>query len=532
MSKKTSAGFPMAKALIVLIILASVNLLGTRFFHRWDLTENHEYTLSPSTKHVLKNLNDVVTIKVYFSKDLPSYIASLQREVKDFLDEYKAAGGSEVQVVFKDPASDPALEQSVRMLGIPKLQLSRYQKEKAEAVSAYLGIAVQYEDKTEVIPVVQTVDRLEYDLTAAVVKVSAGKKSVGIATAGSPTLDDSMQPVRDLLAKQYDVKVVDLASGPVPDDVATLVVKDDPQLTDQDLYRLDQFVMRGGRLLALAPGVDVNLGTLNARDRQVKLGPLLGSYGVQVQNRLVVDAQAPMVGFDVGYFLPLTVRYPWFPQVTADGLSRENPITSDMQSLVLPWTSPLTVTPVDSAGGGSVTADTLAESSARSFSRAAPYDLNPQSKLVPPAAGEVHPRILAVALTGRFPTHWPAGTPVPGDSLGTAVRGPAVSPMNQMVVVGSSNFLDQRFLRQFPANSVFLANAVDWMTLGNDLIAIRSREATGRPLKDVPDDKRGPLKTMAMVPVPVLVILFGLGRMRYRRERRKRYAVEYGGGRA
>jgi ABC-type uncharacterized transport system involved in gliding motility auxiliary subunit len=201
MSKKTSPGFPVAKALVVLVILASVNLLGTRFFHRWDLTENHEYTLSPSTKHVLKRLNDVVTITVYFSKDLPSYIATLQREVKDVLDEYKSAGGNEVQVVFKDPSSDPALEQSVRMLGIPKLQLSRYQKEKAEAVSAYLGIAVQYEDKTEVIPVVETTDRLEYDLTAAVVKVSSGKKSVGIATADSPSLDQSMQPVRDMLGR-------------------------------------------------------------------------------------------------------------------------------------------------------------------------------------------------------------------------------------------------------------------------------------------------------------------------------------------
>jgi ABC-2 type transport system permease protein len=318
----------------------------------------------------------------------------------------------------------------------------------------------------------------------------------------------------------------------VPDDVTTLLVKDDPQLTDQELYRIDQFVMRGGRLLALVPGVDVNLGTLSARNRQVKMGPLLGSYGVQVQNKLVVDAQAPMVGFDVGYFLPLTVRYPWFPQVTADGLSRRNPITSDMQSLVLPWTSPLSVTSVDSAGGASVSVDTLALSSRRSFTRAAPYDLNPQSKIVPPDRSEIQPQLLAVALTGKFPTHWPAGTPIPGDSLGTATRGPAVSPVNQMVVVGSSNFLDQRFLRQFPANSVFLANAVDWMTLGNDLIAIRSREAMGRPLKDVPEKKRGTLKTMAMVPVPFLVILFGLVRMRYRRERRKRYALEFGGGHA
>jgi ABC-type uncharacterized transport system involved in gliding motility auxiliary subunit len=86
--------------------------------------------------------------------------------------------------------------------------------------------------------------------------------------------------------------------------------------------------------------VDVNLSNLFARNRAVKLGPQLKSYGVEVQNALVVDAQSPMVGFDVGSFLPLAVRYPWFPQVVAEGLSKTSPITSELQSLVLPWTSP------------------------------------------------------------------------------------------------------------------------------------------------------------------------------------------------
>ncbi len=524
---RSSTGFPVAKALVVLLILASVNLLGMRFFHRWDLTEAREYTLSSSTRKVLHRLDDVVTLKVYFSRDLPSYIATLQRQVKDVLDEYKAVGGNEVQVEFLDPASDPALEQSVRMLGIPKLQLSRYQAEKAEVMSAYLGIAVQYHDKTEVIPVVQDVDRLEYDLTAAVVKVSTEKKTVGIATAGSPSVDQSLEPLRQLLAKQYTTRVVNLEEGPVPPEVSTLVVVDDDALTDRDLYRIDRFVMRGGRLMALAPGVSVQLSTLSARNRQVKLGPVLQSYGVRVEDRLVADAQAPMVGFDVGYFLPLSVRYPWFPQVTGDGLSSSHPITGDMQSLVLPWTSPLTLVSPDTASGASVAADTLAVSSERSFTAAPPYQINPQQKLAPPAEG-FHPQLLAVALTGRFPSHW-AGKPVPGDSLGTAPPGPAVSPETQVVVVGSSNFADARFLRQYPSNSVFLANAVDWMTLGDDLIAIRSREAVSRPLKEVGDKQRLTLKVLALVPVPLLVILFGLVRMRLRRARRERYALEFGG---
>jgi ABC-type uncharacterized transport system involved in gliding motility auxiliary subunit len=311
--------------------------------------------------------------------------------------------------------------------------------------------------------------------------------------------------------------------------VTTLVVVDRDDLTDQALYRLDQFVMRGGRLLVLASGVDIEMSRMQARDRGVKMGPLLRDYGVEVKNSLVVDAQAPMVSFDVGFFIPLSVRYPWFPQVVSEGLSKQSPITSEMQSLTLPWVSPLAPVPVDTAAGGEVEREVLARSSDRSYARTAPYDLNPQSRLAPPPEGS-EPLPLAMALVGRFPSHWRGGAPIPGDSLGTAPRGPEVSLQTQMVVVGTPHIADDRFLGQFPANAVFLANAVDWMTLGDDLIAIRSRGAVSRPLKEIADNKRTAYKMLAMIPVPILVVFFGLVRARVRRSRRLAVAARLRGG--
>ena len=191
-----------------------MNLLSSRVFTRLDLTENREYTLSSSTKSILGRLDDVVNINVYFSKDLPTYFATLDRQVKDLLDEYKAHGAGRVQVEFIDPAEDPALEQSMQRLGIPKLQLTRYQKERAEVMNAYLGIAVQFEDQTEVIPVVQAAERLEYDVTAAIVKVSTEQKTVGIAVSGA---GQDTQVLSQLLQQQYLTQVVDLSTGPVAD---------------------------------------------------------------------------------------------------------------------------------------------------------------------------------------------------------------------------------------------------------------------------------------------------------------------------
>lgn len=521
---------PLFQALILLVILVAVNLLAGRFHDRWDLTENREYTLSPATRNVLGHLDDVINVNVYFSKDLPAYFATLDRQVKDLLDEYRAAGQGRVSIDFVDPGGDPVLEQTMQRLGIPKLQLTRYEQERTEAMSAYLGIAVQYEDKTEVIPVVQSVNQLEYELTAAVVKVSNPRQTVGIATAGSPTVPEDLSGVQRVLSDQYQVRVVDVNAGAVPGDITSLIVRDEDALTEQALYHIDQFLMQGGRLLFLAPGVGVDLNTLNARNREVKVGPLLRTYGVEVQNALVVDAQCPMVSFDVGAIFPLSLRYPWFPEVVQEGFSEENPITRDLQQLVLPWTSPLLPVGPDTASGAQVERTVLARSSERSFAASSPYDINPQSQINMPAAGPA-PQDLVYAMSGSFPSYF-KGRPVPGDSLGTTPPGPDLSPETQIVVVGSAAFLDNRFLGQYSSNSIFLANAVDWMTLGNDLIAIRSRSAASRPLKEIADDKKGLLKALAIVPVPFLVVLFGLIRARLRVGRRRRYGAEFGGGKA
>jgi ABC-type uncharacterized transport system involved in gliding motility auxiliary subunit len=174
-----------------------------------------------------------------------------------------------------------------------------------------------------------------------------------------------------------------------------------------------------------------------------------------------------------------------------------------------------------------VAVQVLAKSSPRSFVASAPYDLNPQTRLTLPAAG-LEPQDLAVALTGKFPSHW-AGKPAPGDSLGTGKPGPALSPETQIVVVGSAHFLESRFLQQFPSNAIFFSNAVDWMTLGSDLIAIRSRGQETRPLKEIGDNKKSMVKMAAMLPVPILLIVFGLARGQMAKAQRRRYAIEYGG---
>jgi len=525
--KSVKGASALVTTILVLVILAAANLLGGRLFLRTDLTERREYTISSATRNVVRGIDDVVNIKVYFSKDLPSYLASLDRQVKDLLDEYRARSHDKLLVEFIDPTGDPIAERAVTSLGIPKLQLNVIESDRAEVRPAFMGIAVQYADKTETIPVIQSVANLEYDLTAAIVKVTTPEKTVGFAGSGEASLNQGLQGLQQVLSKQYVIRPVSLSSGPVPDDVNTLIVVDHDDLDDASLYYLDQFVMRGGRMLALVPGVDVPLNTLQGRDREVKMGPMLRTYGVEVENSLMADGQAATATFSQGY-MQYSLPYVWWPQISGNGFEKENPITATLDAVVLPWPSPLNAIPPDTSGGGSVTVEPLVKSSERSFAARAPYDLNPQSRPKLPAEG-VGARTLALALKGRFQSHWAGATTIPGDTTGAAANPIPLSPETQMVVVGDWRFITDQFLGQFPGNSVLLANAVDWMTLGNDLIAIRSRSAGNRPLKEIDDGKRGLLKILCVLGLPVLVIVGGLARMRMSTNRRVRLAYEYGG---
>jgi gliding motility-associatede transport system auxiliary component len=102
------------QSLLVILIMVGIlffaNILSARFFIRADLTENKEYTITESTKNILNSLDDIVNIHVYFSKNLPPYVANLEKQVHDILDEYHAYSGSHLRIDYIDPADDDELK--------------------------------------------------------------------------------------------------------------------------------------------------------------------------------------------------------------------------------------------------------------------------------------------------------------------------------------------------------------------------------------------------------------------------------------
>jgi len=101
------------------------------------------------------------------------------------------------------------------------------------------------------------------------------------------------------------------------------------------------------------------------------------------------------------------------------------------------------------------------------------------------------------------------------------------SPESQIVVIGNSRFISNNFLTQFKDNQVFLLNIVDWLTLGEQLIGIRSRGATDRPLKEIKEYEKTLIKSLNMFGVPLLLILFGMLRFYLRRRKKRAEALAW-----
>ena len=526
---------------IIFGILVLINFLSTRRFIRADLTEDKRYTISTATKNVLNTLDDIVTITTYFSTN-PAEVAQIRRDVRDVLDEYKAFS-KRLQIDFVNPADfDDGQKQELRFKGIPEVQINVVKKDKAEIANVYMGISIGYSGKEEILPVVRSTANLEYELTSAILKVTTKEaKTVGFLTGhGEFDINDqNHQQFRQLLDKsaqgQYNLTSVSLQDGKAVDDsVATLVIAGVKQpLTERDKYELDQFIMHGGRAIFLVDPIQLQPGTLQGAPLSTGLNDLLEHYGAKLGNNLLLDARYhDTARFQQG-FMTVIQPYPYFIKIVKPNFSTEHSITNQLEALTLPWTSSLEMVTKDG-----ITATPLAKTSEAGRSIQGYYNLMPNAPIPPNAESQVY--TVAIALEGKFKSFYagkevpPAPTvggadPTQGSEMPTAVPDTETrvtkteSEQTQIVVVGTVQFLTQ--LRPDGVN--FFLNTVDWLTLGDALIGIRSHTITDRPLREVSEIEKNFIKYLCIVGVPLLVVVFGL--LRYFLKRRaKRFVETYG----
>jgi gliding-associated putative ABC transporter substrate-binding component GldG len=490
---------------LVLGILVVLNFISIRLFGRLDLTSQGVYTLSDASKKLVGSLDDRVTVKAYFTEDLPAPYNNNRRSVLDILNDYKAYSKGNLQYEFLNPQGEKG-EQDAQQQGISPVQVQVVNEDKLEVKRGYLGLVLLFEDKREVLPVVQNLSTLEYDISSALKRLtSKAKKKIGYTTGHGETEISAMRQAYQAEAQQYDLTPVDLSKGePVPADIsALLVIAPQNRFQDSAQYQIDQYLMRGGKIAFLLNRVNANLQMRMGQPMDLGLDDMLQQYGVRVNPDLVRDAQCANISVmqqQGGFTFQSQVPFPYIP--VASNFNKDNPIVKDLQGVILHF-----VSSIDTSGAASkgLRSEVLVRSSKHSGRQTGMFMIDPfQRYTTADLAEDGIP--LAAIVEGPFKSFFTGKQPAAVVST---------SPDTRVIVVGDGDFMKDEMLGN-RGNLTFFANIIDYLADDAGLITIRSKNVATPPLDQVSDGTKRALKYTDLFGPPALIIAYGLFRWRRR----------------
>lgn len=529
MKKKTWSVSSVSNLLIVVGIVVVVNLISLRIFGRADLTENKIYTLSNASRNVVANLKDRLTVKAYFTKDLPAPYNANARYLRDALEDYRSYGKGNFDFQFVDPTDEQGLEEEAQRYRIQPAQVNVLEKDNVQLKKVYMGLVLIYGDKHETIPLIQTVDNFEYEMTTTIKRLIADKMpKIGfLGGYGTPDLGQDLRTITANLSKYYQVVPVNTTAGNelIDQSIDVLcIIAPKEVFDDWTKFCIDQYIMKGGKVCWMINKTKADIQTSVANALQLNIDDMTRKYGFAIANNLVTDLQASMINVQQqqgSFIMTNMVRYPAFPDIS--NFNNNTPITKDFKSINLFFPSS-----IDTVPNGTVQFTPLFYSSDNTNIQQGRFDINPmgQYRREQFQGGK---KLLGVTLNGSFNSFFEGKSiPKPKDSTATIPNVQIVtkSPESRMVVIGDGNFMQTQYAQQGGPNLVLFLNAVDWLSQDSDLIGIRSREAAIRPLKpDISDNTKQTVKFANILVPPVLVLLLGMFRWTARRNRRRGVAL-------
>jgi gliding-associated putative ABC transporter substrate-binding component GldG len=314
--------------LIIIVLLAVVNWLASQYHTRIDFTNEKRFTLSAPTKKVLQKLDDVVQVDVFLKGNFPSGFKKLANSTNEVLSEFKEVAGKKLQYRFISPdenveGTNIAWADTLGALGFYPINLTSQIKEGQQQQNIYPVAFVHYKEnivpvmiyqgKTKAItyPEINSAEAMmEFNFISAIDKITAKEKPTLIYSAGNgePVDGRSYDLSENVLKPNYKFQPVNLHTIPrIPDVVQVLmIVKPATAFNDEEKLKIDQFVMRGGKLILFTDKLNAELdslatkkGEVIAYDRGLELNDLLFKYGVRINPDLVMDLQCDFLPFDV-----------------------------------------------------------------------------------------------------------------------------------------------------------------------------------------------------------------------------------------
>jgi gliding-associated putative ABC transporter substrate-binding component GldG len=487
-----------ATTFLIIGIVIVLNLLANEFHLRIDLTEDRQYTLSAATKNILNNLEEPVTIKAYFSKDLPPNIAKTRQDFQDLLIEYANRSQGQVVYEFVNPNEKDSNEKEATENGIRPVLINVREKDQVKQQKAFLGATVHLGEKTEVIPLLQPGAPMEYALSTAIKKISIDNKPViGLLQGhGEPSLSE-MSQANEQLSVLYKVQEINLTdSTDIPEEVKTLaLIRPTDSIPEAHLRKLDTFLSKGGKLLVAFNNVQADFRSLLGQPLHTGLSLWLRQKGIEVMDNFVVDAQCGSVTVpqQFGAFtVQANVSFPYVPII---GTFADHPITKGLESVMLEFASEL-----------KFTGDSLRKFTPLAFSS----ELS--NTLPAPLYFDINKKWEESDLTQK---HIPVAAAIEENISGNR---------SKMVVVADGDFpvngSPQQPRKLQPDNVNLLSNAIDWLSDDTGLIELRTKGVISRPIRELDDATKTILKYVNFLLPIVLAIGYGVVRAQQNRMKR------------
>ena len=496
--------------LLLFICLIAVNVVAYYLPMRADMTAEKLYTISEGSRSILSGLKDPLRIKYYFSassEELPPYIKNYAERVREVLEEYENLSSGRITLETFDPKPDTEEEEWAERYGINAVTLPQGSR-------LYFGAVVLMLDQEMTLPFFDPRRErfLEYDLTQAIYKVSQTERpKIGILStlnlSGGRSMIPGQRPAEKWvflgeMEKTMEVVNLPLDTEEIADDIGLLLVMHPKEFSDSLIYAIDQFVLRGGKIIVMVdPNGRADLASpMNQMGRQ----PQIASNLPKLFEKWGVDYDVSKVSGDPTFGTPVNtgsgvMRFPMWMSFNAQALDQTHPVTSQLENVLFVEAGALSkakdskheYTPLLSLSdkSGILDAFMLRFVQPNQISR----DLKPDNQS----------KSLIARVSGKFETAFPGGRPpaekkegeeqpepqqpLNHDHLNAAQEATSVMVFSDIDFISDDfsvqkmNFLGQRIIQPANDNLNLMLNAVEHLSGNEALMSIRSRGQSARP---------------------------------------------------
>jgi ABC-2 type transport system permease protein len=506
--------------LVFVIGLVLVNVLAQYIYTRIDFTKEKRFTLTPKSKTILGKINQPITITVFLDGDLPAPFKRLRNATRDLLADYKAYGGKEIKVIFKDPVSGLSISEQDTVINnlyrsgiepttinikndagfaqkmvFPMAMLESGDHQLPLRLLQNLNATGSYEENIN-----NSIQNLEYLFTGAIQKVLSNEHPrIGFTEGNGELSDLALNDAINSLSESYEVGRVNLntidAAG--LDKLKVLIIaKPQQEFTEAEKYKINYFVMKGGRVVWTIDQVSADLDSLKgsgeqlAFNKKLNIDDMLFMYGARVNYNLIADANCVEIPLSMGQQgqieLAPWVYYPLLMPDTAHNLVKNiDAVRSEFSSTV------------DTIGVKGLKKTVILHSSPFNKVFNAPKLLSLQMVAEQPDPRDYAsvPQSLGVLIEGVFPSVF-LNRAVPAGITGNYGVPPQSKP-GKMIVIGDGDvFKNQlsskdgsafplgfdRYTQKSYGNKALLLNIADYLSNDDNLITLRNKEVKIRLL--------------------------------------------------